>query len=83
MEKETRELELKYEKSFNALDKKRNTIINEENLPDFWLRVLTNHKIFSEFITNDDKLVLKYLKNISHEKLQQENVIHIFICSNF
>ena len=36
---------------------------------DFWLRVLTNHKIFKDFVNEEDRAALKYLTDIRTEKL--------------
>ena len=36
---------------------------------DFWLRVLTNHKIFKDFANEEDRAALKHLTDIRTEKL--------------
>lgn len=41
---------------------------------DFWLRVLTNHKIFKDFVNEEDREALKHLIDIRSEKLNNGSV---------
>jgi len=70
MEEELRVLDLKYDKLLSNLCDKRSTqITNKDVLSEYWLRVLTNHKILKDFISEEDKNILRKLKNIRSEKL--------------
>jgi hypothetical protein len=42
---------------------------NKELYKEFWLRVLSNHKLLKDFIADEDKDVLKHLTDISYKKL--------------
>jgi len=56
--------------------KKRNEKLQEKkSCPDFWLRVLTNHGLTKDFISEDDKKVLKFLKDLKYSKSENDNVI--------
>jgi len=41
---------------------------------DFWLRVLTNHKVLNSMISDQDHESLKFIRNIRYEKLEDGNV---------
>jgi len=61
---------LKYDKLFQkVLEKRSQKIYESKNYPDFWLRVLTNHKIVKDFISEEDKNILKHLKDVKCAKL--------------
>jgi hypothetical protein len=81
-EEELKNLELKYDKLLGEVtDKKQEAIKNKDLFSDYWLRVLSNHKIIKEFISEEDKSVLKYLKHIKTEKLEDGNVKQIIYIS--
>jgi len=68
-------LELKYDNLLQNIYKKRKEKIEEaKSYPDFWLRVLSNHKITKDFINEADKPVLRFLKDLRYEKLEDGNV---------
>jgi hypothetical protein len=74
-EEELKNLELKYDKLLGKVtEKKQQAIKNDELFSDYWLRVLSNHKIIKEFISEEDKDALKHLKCIKSEKLEDGNV---------
>ena len=55
--------------------KKRSEKIQEtKSYPDFWLRVLSSHKITKDFINSEDKPVLKHLKDVRYTKLEDGTV---------
>jgi hypothetical protein len=71
-------LELKYEKKMaevllkvkycdNCQRKSKTT--SSALFSEFWLRVLTNHKIMKDFVTEEDRTILKYLVDVRTEKL--------------
>ena len=63
-------MELKYDKLIQKVyDKRTQKIKESQNYPDFWLRVLSNHKIIRDFISDEDKNVLKHLKDVRCSKL--------------
>jgi hypothetical protein len=39
-----------------------------KDYPDFWLKVLSNHRIIKDFISDEDIKILKNLKDIRYEK---------------
>jgi hypothetical protein len=51
-------------------EKRKKNIENLNDYPDFWLRVLSNHRIVKDFINDEDKKVLNYLKDIRYEKYE-------------
>ena len=71
-----KELEIKYDQEIQKnLKKQRETLQqNADKLPKFWLNALSNHKIFKDFINNDDVEVLAHLTGISYEKIDKDNV---------
>ena len=74
-EEELKDLELKYDKVLREFNVKRNNNIQgKEVFSDFWLRVLGNNKLIKDFISDNDRDVLKHLKNISSMKLEDGNV---------
>ena len=58
----------------NIFEKRKKKLEEKKSFPDFWLRVLTNHGITKDFINNEDKKVLKYLKNLKYSKSENDNV---------
>jgi hypothetical protein len=60
------------------LSRRKSEEINAKNetFENFWLRVLTNNKIINDFISEEDKDVLKHLTNVSYTKLEDGNVIY-------
>jgi len=61
---------LKYDKLIQKVYAKRSQNIKESSAyPDFWLRVLSNHKIIRDFISEEDKKALKHLKDVRCAKL--------------
>lgn len=79
-EEENRKLEMKYEALLQNVYKKRKQKIAEaKSYSDFWLRVLSNHKIIKDFINETDRGVLKHLKDLRYEKSQEGNVCIQFI----
>jgi hypothetical protein len=78
-EEELKNLELKYDAMMSGVFEKRNKKIqsNSDLYQDFWLRVLTNHKLVKDFVSEDDKPVLKSLKEIRYHKLSDGNVKYI------
>lgn len=74
-EDELRLLELKFDKLLNEKYSKRNEYIaSNSKLVDYWLGVLSNHKIIKDYIGEKDIEALKYLEGISAEKLEDGNV---------
>lgn len=74
-EEDLKNLELKYDKILIDFNAKRNEKIKSQNVfEDFWLRVLGNNKLIKDYISENDKDVLKHLKNISSMKLEDGNV---------
>jgi len=77
-EEELKNLELKYDKLLcEVTQKKIEKMESKETFSNFWLRVLSNHKIIKEFIAEEDKEALKYLNNLKSEKLEDGNVFFI------
>jgi hypothetical protein len=80
LEEEQRKLEINYDKILQNIFEKRNKRIQEaKSYPDFWLRVLSNHSVTKDFINEEDKSVLKYLKDIRYIKSDIDNVIILFL----
>jgi len=78
-EEELQALEKKFDKQIINSIENRNKIIKEskrEVYSDFWLRVLTNHKFIKEFITENDRDSLKFIQDITYNKLDDGNVIN-------
>jgi len=68
-------MELKYDSLLQNIYTKRKQKIEEaKSYPDFWYRVLSNHKITKDFINEVDKPVLKHLKDLRYSKLDDGNV---------
>lgn len=42
---------------------------------DFWMRVMTNHKVLNRMISDQDRESLKYIRNITYVKLEDGNVL--------
>ena len=75
-ENENRLLELKYDQLLQGVyEKRKNNIKNKELYSDFWLRVISNHKFLKDFISDEDKPVLKHLIDVRYVKLDDGNVI--------
>jgi hypothetical protein len=73
-------LEIKYDQKYQDINKRKNDLIqNNEIFSEYWLRVLTNNKLINDFITAEDREVLKHLKNVSYLKFEDGNVIIVFI----
>ncbi len=73
-EEELKNLELKYDKILAGVtDKKKEAMNGKELFADYWLRVFSNHKIVKEFVAAEDKDLLKHLKNLKSEKLEDGN----------
>jgi hypothetical protein len=77
-------IELQYDKEMKKLYEKRTETINQNNnnnnlYSEFWLRVLCNHKIIKDFISEEDKKVLKHLRNITYDKFEDGNVKNNYI----
>ena len=84
MEDEQRKLEVKYDAVLqNVFQKRKQKIEEAKSYPDFWLRVLANHTVTKDFINEADKSVLKYLKDISYSKTENDNVNFLFFYFNF
>ena len=61
-------------------EKRREKIANLKDYPDFWLRVLSNHRVIKDFISDEDRNILKFLKDIRYEKYEDGMVfIYLFI----
>ena len=76
-------LELKYDKLVQNVYQKRHTKIQEcKSYPDFWLRVLSNHRIIKDFISEEDKDILKHLIDIRYIKLE-DGLVHKFLKNFF
>ena len=74
-EEELKNLELKYDKLLgNVTEEKRETMNNKQIFSEYWLRVLSNHKIIKDFITEEDKDALRHLTHLKSEKLEDGNV---------
>jgi hypothetical protein len=74
-EEDLKNLENKYDKILRDFNVKRNEKIQSKKIfEEFWLRVLANNKLIKDYITEKDRDVLKYLKNISTIKLEDGNV---------
>lgn len=75
-EKEMHQLELKYDNKYQEIiERKQNLILeNKAIFEEYWLRVLTNNKLINDFISDEDRKVLKHLKNLSYSKLDDGNV---------
>lgn len=78
-EQEMQQLELKYDKLVHELLIKRSKVTQDskENLPDFWLVALSNHRLFKEFIAEQDVQVLKKLKDLRYSKLDDGTVRYL------
>jgi hypothetical protein len=78
-EKELKTLEHNFDKKFQAQFEKRKEHItkNKETQENFWLNALSNHKLFKDFITNEDVPALKTLDDISYEKCDDINSFKI------
>lgn len=80
-EEELKQLELKFDKELNLVLKARNEEISKlsssQLYSDFWLRVLTNHKVINTMVNERDYEALKQLEDISYVKLDDGNVIII------
>jgi len=78
-EKELKALEHNYDKKFQAQFAKRKEHItkNKETQENFWLNALSNHRLFKDFITNEDIPALKCLEDISYEKCDDLNSFKI------
>ena len=65
----------------DVINKRNNKMLESKNevYNDFWLRVLTNHKVINSMINDSDRESLKFLKNISYVKLDDGNVCFSFI----
>jgi hypothetical protein len=74
---ETKVLELKFDaKLQQVIDRRKEKITqNKELYSNFWLRVLSNHKLLKDFIAEEDKDVLKHLTDIRYKKLDDGLVI--------
>lgn len=71
-------LELKFDLKIKDCISKRNAAIisyKSDLYEEFWLRVLTNHKVINTMISESDREALKHLKNVSYTKLDDGNVI--------
>ncbi len=74
-ENENRLLELKYDKILQSVYEKRNqNIKNKELYSEFWMKVISNHKVLKEFISEEDKPALKHLINVRYVKHDDGNV---------
>jgi len=76
-EEELRNLELKYDQKIHEVINLRNTKMLESKNPvynDFWMRVMTNHKVLNKMISDQDRESLKYIRNITYVKLEDGNV---------
>jgi hypothetical protein len=79
-EEELKNLELKFDLQINSVISTRNEKMKENKsgvYTDFWLRVLTNHKILNNMITDKDRESLKFISDIRYEKLDDGNVFII------
>jgi hypothetical protein len=83
-EEEMKNLELKYDQLLrNVCDKKAAKLNEDKSLfENYWLRALSNHKITKDFIAEEDKDALKYLKNVKSIKLENANVIKLLMFSH-
>jgi hypothetical protein len=74
-ENENRLLELKYDKILQGVYEKRKQNIGQKELyGEFWMRVISNHKILKDFIGEEDKPLLKHLIDVRYVKLDDGNV---------
>jgi len=79
-EKEMKELELKYDVKVQEMFKKRRENIKakkDTTLNCFWLNALSNHKLFKDFINQQDIQALKFLEDISYSKCNDGNSIKL------
>jgi len=77
-EEELRNLELKYDQKIHNIINLRNQKMLESKNPvynDFWMRVMTNHKVLNRMISDQDRESLKYIRNITYVKLEDGNVL--------
>jgi hypothetical protein len=63
----------------NIFQKRKQKIQEAKSYPDFWLRVLTNHSTTKDFVGEEDKKVLKFLKDIRYIKSEKDNVINSYL----
>lgn len=79
-EEEMKNLELKYDKILGGITERKSAKIaeNKELFSNYWMRVLSNHKITKEFIADEDKQVLNHLTGLRSVKLEDGNVINFF-----
>jgi hypothetical protein len=80
-EEDMKNLELKYDKLLVEVSQRKIAKMSENKdlFNNYWLRVLSNHKITKDFIAEDDKEALKHLKNIKSVKLDDGNVFSYLI----
>lgn len=75
LEDEQRKLEVQYDNLLQNIFEKRNQKIQAaKSYPDFWLRVLSNHMVIKDFINEEDKKVLKFLRDLRYKKSDKDNV---------
>ncbi|KAL6541343.1 hypothetical protein OROHE_011051 [Orobanche hederae] len=65
---EVLEIERKYNEIRKPAFVKRNEII--KSIPDFWLTAFTSHPALSEFLTEEDEKVFKFLNNLEVEDFE-------------
>jgi template-activating factor I len=64
---EIKKLETNYDKLIMEKLKSRNEIIKK--IKNYWLTALSNHRILKEYISTSDIDVLRYLEDVSYEKI--------------
>lgn len=78
-EEEVESLISQYENEMKALEIKYDKLIQErlrarkekaKSLKNFWLTALSNHRLFKDFIATSDIDILRYLEDVSYEKLE-------------
>jgi hypothetical protein len=83
-EEQVRLLELKTDKMLtNVIEKRHQHIVGNKDLyEDYWLRVFSNHKLFKDFINEEDKPLLKKLRKVTSQKLEDGNVSYKVMINN-
>eukprot|EP00127_Corallochytrium_limacisporum_P004727 Clim_evm81s172 gene=Clim_evmTU81s172 len=66
MKNEINKIECEYHNTKSPIYKERDALI--EQIPGFWLKTLASHPVLHDYITQVDRQILKYLKNISVSK---------------
>lgn len=72
---------MKYDKKIQEKLKERKE--RAKTMKHFWLNALSNHRLFKDFISHDDIDVLRYLEDVSYNKIEDGNVSNIALCDYY